>query len=190
VPVKRFDKLLVLDLDETLIYGGEAPLERPADFRAGRFHVYCRPGLGGFLTRCLEWFRVGVWTSSSAGYAETVVNQIFPYPAALEFVWSRERCVRRFNAERQHYFWIKDLGKLRNLHPLEKILIVDDTSSKLIRNYGNHILIRQWIGDLSDQELPAILEFLEELGGVTNVRTVEKRGWRYRKAPGDESALK
>jgi RNA polymerase II subunit A small phosphatase-like protein len=188
--VKRFDKLVVLDLDETLIYSTEAPLERPADFRAGKFHVYCRPGLSGFLTRCLDWFWVGVWTSSSSGYAETVVNQIFPKPSELDFVWARDRCVRRFSAERQHYFWIKDLAKLKKHHPLEKILIVDDTSTKLMRNYGNHILIRQWIGDLADRELAAILEYLEELGPMSNVRTLEKRGWWYRKAPGDETALK
>lgn len=184
--MNRFDKLLVLDLDETLIYSTEQPLERPADFQAGRFHVYCRPGLPGFLTRCLEWFKVGVWTSSSEPYAQAVVDRIFPDPAQLDFVWSRDRCVRRFSAERQHYFWIKDLAKLKTRHPLEKILIVDDTSTKLMRNYGNHILIRQWTGDLADRELPAMLDYLEELGSVANVRVVEKRGWRYRKAPGDE----
>lgn len=181
--MKRFDKLVVLDLDETLIYSSETLLDRPPDFRAGRFHVYCRPGLSGFLTRCLEWFKVGVWTSSSAGYAETVVTQIFPNPSALDFVWSRERCIRRFNAEHQHHFWVKDLAKLKRHHPLEKMLIVDDTSTKAMSNYGNHILIRQWTGDLADRELAAMLEYLEELGSVPNVRTVEKRGWRYRKGP-------
>ena len=32
---KRFDKLLVLDLDETIIYCTKEPLHRPVDFLAG-----------------------------------------------------------------------------------------------------------------------------------------------------------
>ncbi|MDQ4120460.1 MAG: hypothetical protein M3209_03335 [Acidobacteriota bacterium] len=39
-------KLLVLDLDETLIYATEEELERKADFRAGQYLVYKRPFLG------------------------------------------------------------------------------------------------------------------------------------------------
>jgi RNA polymerase II subunit A small phosphatase-like protein len=175
---KRFDKLLVLDLDETIIYGTEEPLDRPADFLAGKFHVYRRPGLDEFLTKCIEWFHVGVWTSSSSGYAEAVIPQLFPRPNALEFVWTSERCVRRFDPEYQNYYWIKDLKKLKKRSPLEKILMIDDTPKKLLRNYGNHVLVREWTGDLADRELEALLRYLEELGPVENVRAIEKRGWR------------
>lgn len=38
-------KLLVLDLDETLIFGTERELERPCDFIVGSYFVYLRPGL-------------------------------------------------------------------------------------------------------------------------------------------------
>lgn len=40
--VKNEDKtlLLILDLDETLIYATEEPLEWEADFRVGHYHVY------------------------------------------------------------------------------------------------------------------------------------------------------
>ena len=176
----RFDKLLVLDLDETLVYATEEPLDRDADFRAGRYYVYRRPGLESFLARCLQWFKVGVWTSSSSSYADAVVAALFPGPASLAFAWSRSRCVRRFDPEQQNYYWIKDLAKLRKRHPLEKILMVDDTPRKLVRNYGNHVAVKEWTGDSADRELSALLSYLEELGDVDNVRVVEKRGWRTR----------
>jgi RNA polymerase II subunit A small phosphatase-like protein len=177
-PGKRFDKLLILDLDETIIYAAEEALARPADFRTERFHVYKRPGLQEFLSQCFAWFEVGVWTSSSTRYAEAVVPQIFPRPEELQFVWTRERCVRRFDPEMQNYYWIKDLKKLKKRHPLEKIVMIDDTPKKMLRNYGNHVLVREWTGDPADRELEALLLYLEDLGPVENVRTIEKRGWR------------
>jgi RNA polymerase II subunit A small phosphatase-like protein len=38
-------RLLVLDLDETLIYANECPLDRPADFEVAPYFVYLRPGV-------------------------------------------------------------------------------------------------------------------------------------------------
>lgn len=179
-PKKRFDKLLVLDLDETLVYASEEPLERPADFKAGRYHVYKRPGLQAFLERSLEAFTVGIWTSSSREYAGAVVDELFPQPGELAFVWTRERCVRRLHPEMHDHFWIKDLKKLKQRYPLEKILMVDDTPEKLVRNYGNHVLVREFTGDPADRELVLLLPFLEELGSVENVRKIDKRSWRSR----------
>ena len=61
---RRFDKLLVLDIDETLIFASDRSLSRPADF-VGPYHVYKRPHLDTFLKSCLAWFDVGIWTASS-----------------------------------------------------------------------------------------------------------------------------
>lgn len=45
-------KLLILDLDGTLIFATERPLTREADFRVGPYPVYGRPGLPDFLDQC------------------------------------------------------------------------------------------------------------------------------------------
>ncbi len=50
--------LLILDLDETLIFGSEDRLHREADFRVGPFFLYKRPFLDQFLksvSRRLMW---------------------------------------------------------------------------------------------------------------------------------------
>jgi NLI interacting factor-like phosphatase len=44
--------LLILDLDETLIYATEEPLQRVPDFIIGPYAVYRRPYLTEFLTSC------------------------------------------------------------------------------------------------------------------------------------------
>lgn len=73
-------KLLILDIDETLIYGTEASLPREADFLVEQYHIYKRPFLNVFLKKCLDWFEVGVWTSSTPSYATAIVSAIFENP--------------------------------------------------------------------------------------------------------------
>jgi RNA polymerase II subunit A small phosphatase-like protein len=72
------DKLLILDLDETLVFATEEPLpgRRAADFRVGPYHVYKRPHLDTFLAACRSWFEMAVWTSASPLYAAQVVAAI------------------------------------------------------------------------------------------------------------------
>ncbi|WP_404786831.1 HAD family hydrolase [Altericista sp. CCNU0014] len=64
-------KLLVLDLDETLIYGTQDSLDRNPDFEVGPYSVYKRPELENFLSKVKTRFHLAVWTSSTRLYAES-----------------------------------------------------------------------------------------------------------------------
>ena len=68
-------KLLVLDLDETLIHATAKRLAHAEDFRVGPYHVYLRPHLADFVAAMLTTFRVAVWTSSSPDYAHRVLER-------------------------------------------------------------------------------------------------------------------
>ena len=57
--------LLILDIDETLLYATVSPLDRPEDFRLEDFFVYLRPHLGEFLSLCSSHFKHAIWTASS-----------------------------------------------------------------------------------------------------------------------------
>ncbi|MFK7905120.1 MAG: NIF family HAD-type phosphatase [Chitinophagales bacterium] len=70
--------LLILDLDETLIFATEKPLEREADFNVLHYHVYKRPFLKAFLEEVQHAFQIAVWSSASDDYVEEVVKHIFP----------------------------------------------------------------------------------------------------------------
>ena len=119
--------LLILDLDETLIYSAETALDRVYDFRVGQFFVYRRPFLTEFLAAAFEWFDVAVWSSANAPYVHTVVGRLFPQPDALRFVWACDRCTQRFDAEELTNYWIKDLKKVKRLgYSLERVLMIDD----------------------------------------------------------------
>ncbi|MCA9639895.1 MAG: HAD family hydrolase [Myxococcales bacterium] len=173
----RFDKLLVLDLDETLVHASDTPLARPADLEIFDYHVYERPGLREFLCWSFDAFTVGVWTASSDDYASAVVQHVFvdaPY-----FVYSRDRCTWHMDLDTRDRVLLKPIQKLRKFgFPKERILFVDDTPSKLARSYGNYVRIHPFEGAEDDTELAALAEYLETLGSVPNVRAIEKRGWR------------
>lgn len=171
--------LLVLDLDETLIHASEIELDRPADFRALRYHVYRRPHLQRFIDHALANFEVGVWTSSGKLYAEAVVEALFP-PKSLRFVWSSERCSISRDWTTGEYMNRKRLHKLkRRGYRLERMLAIDDTPSKHSYNYGNLVCVREYLGeDEHDDELLQLMTYLDRLALEPNVRTIEKRRWR------------
>ena len=170
--------LLILDLDETLVFGTEKELSRAPDFRVTRFHVYRRPHLLPFLEYCFADFDVAVWTSAGRAYATEVVAQVFGQ-RELRFFWSAERCTQRTDFNTYDRYAVKDLRKVRKLgFPLEQILMVDDSPEKLERQYGNHIKITPFEGDLSDAELPALADYLRSIRQQPNYRTIEKRHWR------------
>ena len=177
-------KLLILDLDETLIHAAEDPLEREADFIFEQYHVYKRPFVDEFLAFVRQYFLVGVWTTAGSDYAKAIVKATFSSNYPLQFLWSRERCTRACNPHLMEHYFIKNLAKLkRKGYQLENILMIDDTPKKLERNYGNLIQITAWVGNQDDIELLLLQKYLLELEGEPNVRSIEKRGWQNRFVP-------
>lgn len=180
-------KLLVLDLDETLIFATEEPLTRPADFLAFGYHVYRRPFLTQFVSTMAEHFALAVWSSASDDYVQVVVENIWLKDISLEFVWGRSRAsMRRVISDRfydadpsNHLSYRKPLVKLEKLgRPLQSILILDDTPSKSAQNYGNAIYPKEWEGDEEDDDLLLLARYLPTLVAAENVRSIEKRDWR------------
>lgn len=187
--------LLILDLDETLIHAREQPLDRPADFTVYGYHVYRRPHLDAFLAECAAHFDLAVWSSAGDDYVRAVVDRIFPDPALLQFVWGRSRATfRRFSQPDDGYFldpwdhthYLKPLTKVRKAGwSLDRVLIVDDTPEKCLRNYGNAIYPRPYDGDVDDDELPHLMRYLLRLKDEVSVRRIEKRRWRERMLESD-----
>jgi RNA polymerase II subunit A small phosphatase-like protein len=175
----RKDKLLILDLDETLIYASEQPLSRPADFLAGQYHVYKRPFLNEFLSACRGWFEVAVWTSGSKTYAARITESIFPPGSGPSFVWSAERCTWAYDPELMEYYWRKNLKKVRRKgYDLSRVIVVDDRPAGLRQSYGNLIQVSPYDGDEGDDELRVLLPYLDRLRRADNIRATEKRGWK------------
>lgn len=171
--------LLILDLDETLVYSRKHLDDEPFNFSVGEYYVSRRPYLAEFLQVVFEWFLVAVWTSSGRDYARGVIKQLFEDPSRLVFQWYSDRCTRRFDAERQEHHWLKDLKKVRRVgYSLDRVLVLDDTPRKLQRSYGNHLRVRPFQGDPTDEELRALIPYLDWIRHQPTFRSIEKRNWR------------
>jgi RNA polymerase II subunit A small phosphatase-like protein len=183
-------KLIVLDLDETLIHATDNPKDENWDFEVFDYKVYKRPGLDAFLQKLSSTFDVAVWSSASDDYVKIIVEKIFPKNAELAFVWGRSKCVRKIDYrsvedygyfdEDNHLNYIKPLKKVKKRFKisLDRVLIIDDTPEKCVDNYGNAIYPREFTGDPNDDELEKLWKYLLFLRDVTNVRSIEKRNWR------------
>ena len=175
--------LVIFDLDETLIHAAERPLAREPDFTVGPFPIYKRPFVEELLIDCARDCTLAVWTSATRDYAEAVLDRLMPAGVSFAFVWTRERCTRRYMPEEQDHGWIKDLKKVkRRGFPLERVLMVDDTPGNLVRQYGNYIRVTPYLGAQDDRELVLLARYLRQLRGVENVRKIEKRSWQTRLA--------
>lgn len=180
----RFAKLLVLDLDETLIHArsrSEPALPWQPHRQVAHYRLWLRPGVREFMAAVVDRFEaVGVWTSATIDYANAMLDRVVDR-RKLEFVFARERCTPRRDAEGGETRWLKDLRELDG-HGFGagQILIVDDKPRALERGDANLIAVRPFMGDPDDRELGKLLRFLDELGRCEDVRVVDKRGWWLR----------
>ena len=77
--------LLILDLDETLVYATKKQVRPDNNSVAGPYFVYFRPHLERFLKNLNEYYEIAVWTSSSSEYAQAVVDAL-PFVSEPRFV--------------------------------------------------------------------------------------------------------
>ncbi len=180
---EKSDKLLILDLDETLVHATEKELQFSADFKFDKYFVHKRPYLEKFLLDISKHFAIGIWSSADDIYVTEIVNNIKPENVEFEIVWARSRCSLKKDYDLDNYIFEKRLDKLKKKgFRLEQIIIVDDTPEKSRNNYGNAICIQEFTGDKTDKELLYLVEYLLTLKKVENIRTIEKRGWRKDKS--------
>ena len=111
----RTRRLLILDLDETLIHATEQPLGRAADFRLEHYHVYCRPYVNSFLQKMAEIYDLAVWSSATQDYVAGIVARIMPEGIEPKFTWGRGQCTRRYDPEWREDYYRKDLRKVKRL---------------------------------------------------------------------------
>jgi carboxy-terminal domain RNA polymerase II polypeptide A small phosphatase len=185
-------KLLILDLDETLIHTETQYDRNPLqdlyevgtyDFKFSssdgecQYYVTKRPHLKEFLDWAFENFKVAVWTAAGDVYAKNVLGGVGLDWRILEFFYTRENCTIKLDYELNHYYGIKNLTKLRKKYNLDEVLIVDDVANTAVNNFGNLVLIKPFTSDRNDSELLKLKNYLEKIKDAKNFRSIEKRGW-------------
>lgn len=181
--------LLILDVDETLIYATKSKLARAEHCQVYDYFVYERPNLEMFLEQIKLDFNLAIWSSASDEYVIEIVKNTILANYKFEFIWGRSKATYRRNKERDeqriygshssHYHYVKSLKKVKKLgFKIERMLIVDDSPHKSKLNYGNAIYPKAFEGDFDDDELIKLSKYLSSIKDCENYRKVEKRYWR------------
>jgi Dullard-like phosphatase family protein len=179
-------KLLILDIDETLIHTESVPDDYADmydyDFimssrKGSQYYTKKRPYLDQFLTYAFTNFDVAVWTAAGEDYAKLVLSNIGVNVSDLKFLYTKENCTLKLDYELGSYYGVKNLNKIKNKYDLNQVLIVDDIALTAKNNYGNLIQVKSFVNDYDDTELLKLISYLETIKDVENVRSIEKRGW-------------
>ena len=181
--------LLVLDLDETIIYSDYSAIPGLFRFEKYGYHIHARPWLCPFLSDIRYYYDIGLWTAADESYAEAIAD-IYVRPLLTPiFVWSRKRCALKRDLDRDDRYYTGDGGfnptkPLRKLkkfgYPLKRTLIVEDDPKKVQQNYGNAIYIKPFEGDIEDDHLKKLAKYLLDLEKEPDFLRIEKRGWSKR----------
>ena len=107
-----------------------------------------------------------------------MLGKALPEGYPLRFVWCRERCTIHFDPESRQEHWLKSLHKLRRRGTdLWRVLCIDDSPEKHLKNYGNLVRVPEYCGERDDDTLSRLAVYLRSLRDVPDVRRVEKRAW-------------
>lgn len=196
--------LVVLDLDECLIHSrGYVPgkaydfiIPRDVDDPEPLYGTMIRPGTDEFLDFLFDSqdFKVGVWTSATADYADVVIHNVFGPHRQPSFVFSRERCVKTWDYRGQLYgsgqpeqLLLKDLKKVKKHtgYDYDRMVAIDDNPVYYARQYSNLIKVPEYRARPEKPVFPHLMSYLEKLAKLDNVRPVEKRGWLSKYRMGD-----
>lgn len=177
LPPSIHDRLLVLDLDETLVHCcnfdgkmGKNTIVKPIKTSLGngilKFNV--RPGVEKFLREMSSHYQIVVFTASDKDYAKSVLNHIDPEQFVCKLL-TRDSC----SFTRSGHL-VKDLRIFQN-RDISKMVLVDNTAKCSLPQFDNSIPILPFINNDNDSELEELGQFLIQLKGEKDIPGFLKR---------------
>jgi RNA polymerase II subunit A small phosphatase-like protein len=157
-------RLIVFDLDETLVHATEVPLAYPHAFQVGPYYVYVRPFATELIALSASHFDVAVWSSSSERYVEAVTAELFGTQFPAVFSWAVSKCIQKVDPRSNGYVYIKDLRKaLKHGYAVDEIVMIDDSPEKLQRQPARHLCLPAFTGDPLDKDLLDVIERIKAM---------------------------
>ena len=152
--------ILVLDLDETLIYSRDPnPPAGHTNFftvmSADGAHIFVqpRPHVAEFIAAAGSIFTLYVYTAGRKAYADAILDVLDPQRLVKKRFY-RDSCVPKNRS------FVKNLKRLPNDG---QMFLLDDNADSVRINSPNAMLIKPFEGDLQDRELPAVFSKLLNL---------------------------
>ncbi|KAI3860899.1 hypothetical protein MKX03_009656 [Papaver bracteatum] len=168
-------KLLILDLDETLVHRSKSitrnrSTDKTYDFSYTKrnnypYYVRLRPYAQKFLGRVSELFDVVIFTASFKDNADRVLDFLDPQGKLFVGRYYHDSCTYLVDGS-----YVKDLS-IFNVD-LAKVILVDDRPTNFRWQRDNGIPVASWYFDPQDNELARLLPFLESLAPANDVRPI------------------
>lgn len=171
----RTKKTLLLDLDETLIHSDLNGSINAYDVQLllkldgsneCRLRVRFRPFLDEFLNYASRNFNVVVFTAGLKEYADLILNCLDPLKNYINLRIYRESCLEFEN------LFIKDLAILGL--DVRELIMIDNCIFSFSLNLKNGVLIPSYYNDTDDKELLNLIEYLEKIRFVEDVRELNE----------------
>ncbi|XP_073956730.1 CTD nuclear envelope phosphatase 1-like protein dullard [Choristoneura fumiferana] len=175
-------KMLVLDLDETLIHSHHDAMIRPTvkpgtppdfvlkvtiDKHPVRFFVHKRPHVDYFLDIVSQWYELVVFTASMEIYGAAVADKLDNGRGILRRRFYRQHCTA------EHGSYTKNLSSICD--DLNRVFILDNSPGAYRDFPDNAIPIKSWFSDPLDSALLNLLPVLDALRFTHDVRSVLSR---------------
>lgn len=201
ISTPREKKILVLDLDETLIHsmfrsvsgfpqGHMIEVKLQNSQFATLYNVLKRPYCDEFLEAVSQWYTLVIFTASVQAYADPMIDWLEKDRKYFHQRLYRQHCT--FHASlanspaapapmepgtnRPAEAVPENFGYVKDLSKvnadLSKILIVDNSPVSFMNYESNAIEIDTWINDPSDTGLLSLIPMLSALRFTTDVRTI------------------
>ena len=167
-------KTVVFDLDETLVHCCENPETQqpdvmlPITFPNGEVisaGINIRPHALECLRAVNKDFEVFVFTASHQCYANVVLDYLDPTGELIHARFFRDNCINMGG------IYIKDLRIFSN-RKLSDMVIVDNAAYSFAYQIDNGIPIISWHDDREDKEMLNLIDYLQSLVEVEDIREV------------------
>lgn len=192
---RKKKKVLILDLDETLIHSLSRGAPRSLGGSGGQCHmielkvnnvltlyyVYKRPYCDFFLKELSKWFELQIFTASVQEYADPIIDwlemDMIDYKKGLSAqvppnkVFTK-RYYRNDCTYRPGVGYIKDLSRFFPHEELKNVIILDNSPISYALHEHNAVMIEGWINDQSDRDLINLLPMLFSLSMCIDVRYI------------------
>ena len=186
-------KLLILDLDETLVHSDLDLLlkEKNVDYDTVLYFdsedekniplpLMIRPGLYEFLDYASENFDLVVFTASDQDYADAIINYIEKNKKYFKMRLYRNDCIFIDPG-----LYIKDLRIFNSCKQMKDIIILDNSLFSFANQLSNGILITSFFNDKEDSFLNNVKDYLEYINSQNDIREINKESFRFEEIKGD-----
>ena len=188
-------KLLILDLDETLVHSDIDFLLKEKNINYDTVLYFdteeekniplpliIRPGLYEFLDYASQNFNLIIFTASDQQYADTIINYIEKDKKYFKMRLYRNNCIFIDPG-----LYIKDLRIFISCKKMEDIIILDNSLFSFANQLNNGILITSFFDDKDDTFLSNVKEYLEYIKNEKDIRQTNKDSFKFEEIKEDIS---